>query len=51
MDKKTETTIVSWGSMGVLQKKMETTIIGYIGLRVEGGNEQENGNHCSILVI
>ena len=31
---KMETTIVYWGYIGIMEKKMETTILGYIGFRV-----------------
>ena len=34
MKKKMETTIVHRGLMGTMEKKMETTIMGYIRLRV-----------------
>ena len=26
-----------WGYMGIVEKNMETTIMGYIGFRVQGG--------------
>ena len=29
-----ETTIVYWGYIGIMEKQMETTIMGYIGFRV-----------------
>ena len=28
---KMETTIVYWGNIGIMEKKMETTIMGFIG--------------------
>ena len=31
MEKKMETTIVYWGYIGIMEKKMEITILGYIG--------------------
>ena len=31
MEKKMETTIVYWGCMGIMEKKMEIIIMGYIG--------------------
>ena len=33
MEKKMETTIVYWGYIGIMGKNMETTIMGYIGVR------------------
>ena len=45
-----ETTIVYWGYIGIMEKKMETTIVyrglywGYIW-----DNGKENGNYYSIL--
>ena len=50
MDKNMETATLSWGYMGIVEKKMETTIIGYVGFRVEVDNGQEDGNYHSILV-
>ena len=50
--------------MGIMEKKMETALMSYIGFRVEGlprpsnvvpfwvwygFNRKENGNYCSIL--
>ena len=41
-----ETTIVYWGYIGIMEKKMETTRVywGCIGIM-----EKENGNYYSIL--
>ena len=36
MEKKMETTTVYWGYIGIMEKKMETTIMGYIGFRAYG---------------
>ena len=32
-----ETTIVYWGYIGRMEKKMKATIVGYIGFRVDIG--------------
>ena len=40
-----ETTIVYWGYIGIMEKKMETTILG-LGF---SDNGKENGNYYSIL--
>ena len=40
-----ETTIVYWGYIGMMEKKMETTSI--LGLYKDNG--KENGNYYSIL--
>ena len=34
MEKKTETTIVYWGYIGIMEKEMGTTTIGYVGVYV-----------------
>ena len=43
-----ETTIVYWGSLGIMDKNMETTIVCLV-LFLD--NEKENGNYNSILVL
>ena len=43
-----------WGYIGVMEKKMETTVAYWCNVRVilglHWGNGKENGNYCSILV-
>ena len=48
MEKKVETTIVSWGYIGIMEKKMETTIVNW-GLYWDNG--KENGNYYSKLGV
>ena len=36
MEIRMETTIVYWGCIGIMEKKMETTIMGYIGVLNKG---------------
>ena len=31
-----ETTVVYWGNIRIMEKKMETSIMGYLGFRVMG---------------
>ena len=41
-----------WGYIGIMENKLETTIMGYIGLKFGGvfwDNGKENGNYYSIL--
>ena len=42
-----ETTIVYWGSLGIMEKKMETTVL--LGLCRDNG--KENGNYYITGVI
>ena len=47
MEKKMETTIVHWGNIGIMENKMETTIMGFIGymMGLYRDNGKENGNY------
>ena len=36
MEKKMETTMVFWGNIRIMEKTVETSIMGYIGFRVQG---------------
>ena len=44
-----EITIVYWGHIGILEKKMETTILYYVGLY--GDNGKEHGNYYNGLYM
>ena len=51
-----ETTIVVWGYIGIMEKKMETTIMGDIGiirymLGIYWDNGEENGNYYNAFDI
>ena len=54
METKTETTRVYRGYIGIMEKKMETTIVYWENGKMETAivywdNAEENGNYCSIL--
>ena len=53
MEKKRETTIVCRGCLGIMEKKMETTVLDYVRilgyiLGIYWDNGKENGNYYSI---